>query len=544
MCGILAILFTNMEEPELRLLTLDRCKTLRHRGPDWNGMCIQKIGSLFNVLAHERLAIVDPTSGKQPLFDSCGDVAITVNGEIYNHKDLTAQLLPPEEVKAFSSASDCQPLPSLYKLHGPSICDRLDGMFAFVVSDRKSGKFLAARDPLGICPMYVGYSSDGSVWFASEMKALARDCEQILNFPPGHYFHSSHNAGEEEGGFVRYYKPSWWGPHAPLSTRSCNLQDLRDALLTSVQKRLMCDVPFGLLLSGGLNSAIVAAVAVREFQKHSASEMDSHLWTHKVHSFSIGMKNSPALQYTRTVAEALGTIHHEFNFELEEGLNALQDVISMIESYDVETVRGAVPMYLLCRLIKSLGIKVVLTGEGGDEVFGGLPHMEKITTREAFQRELQRKLELLQYYGLLRANKASMAWGIEARVPFLDRAFLNFAMTIDPENKMWKAGRLPKQILRDAFKGYIPDECLYCEDEADDNGACTNWIAGLKAYADQQVTEHMMRTAKVLFPYNTPTTKEAYLYRKIFAKHYQKECAARTVYMDHFSTCNGYACSK
>ncbi|PHJ26106.1 asparagine synthetase [Cystoisospora suis] len=465
MCGILAIVQSSLDPEQLRLLALERSRTLRHRGPDWNGVYVQKGKSSSTALAHERLAIVDPTS-----------------------------------------------------------------------ADSRTGDFFAARDPLGICSMYVGYASDGSIWFASEMKALIEDCEQVSVFPPGHYFYSALNNGQ--GALKRYYNPSWWGPESPIPSRPCDLTQLREALEKSVRKTLMCDVPFGLMLSGGLDSSLVAAIAVREFAKISASEIDSHLWTHQLHSFSIGLKDSKDLQFATKVAEGLGTVHHAFTFELKEGLDALEDVIRLIETYDVTTIRAAVPMYLLCRLIKSLGIKVVLTGEGADEVFGGYLYFHKAPTKEAFFRELQRKLDLLQYYDVLRGNKASAAWGVEARVPFLDREFLDYAMTLDPAAKMCTEGRIEKQILRDAFKGYLPDEVLYRQKEQFSDGVGYDWITSLKAYADKRVTDTMMSNASVLFPTNTPTTKEGYLYRMIFAKYYNKGSAARTVHTGPSVACS------
>ncbi|PHJ19908.1 asparagine synthetase [Cystoisospora suis] len=538
MCGIFAIIHSSLDPEQLRLLALERSRSLRHRGPDWNGLHIQTgKNSLSTVLVHERLAIVDPASGKQPLFDASGQIAVTVNGEIYNHIVLRDTLVPPEEVQGWTTGSDCQPLPSLYKFYGADMCDKLDGMFAFVISDGRTGEFLAARDPLGICSMYVGYASDGSVWFASEMKALMDDCEQVSVFPPGHFYDSTLNNGQ--GAFKRYYNPSWWwSPEKPLPTKACLVSDLREALEKSVRKRLMCDVPFGLMLDGGsLGSFIVAAIAAREFAKVSASEMDSHLWTHQLHTFSIGLKDSKDLHVAKKVAEVLGTVHHAFTIEIEEGLNALEDVISLIETYDVPTVRKAVPMYLLCRLIKSLGIKVVLTGEGANEVFGALPGFDMAPNKEAFFCEQQKCLDLLQYFDLLRASKASMAWGVEARVPFLDREFLDFVMTRDPAENMWGSmnkDRLEKQNLRDAFKGYLPDDLLYRPTEGscspDVCGLGDKWIPSLTAYAEKRVTDLMMSKAGVLFPTNTPTTKEGYLYRMIFAKCYNKNCAARTVH--------------
>ncbi|PFH32730.1 putative asparagine synthetase [Besnoitia besnoiti] len=537
MCGILAILMSGLDYEQLRQLALSRSRLLRHRGPDWNGVHLQQCSaSLFNVLCHERLAVVDPASGKQPLFDSTKSIACTVNGEIYNHVVLKETMLPVEEVTQWTTCSDCQPLPSLYKFHGTKMCNMLDGMFAFVISDGRTGDFLAARDPLGLCPMYVGYASDGSMWFASELKALTRDCEQVTVFPPGHFYSSKLNEGK--GGFERYYNPSWWGLERPLPTRKCDLSHLREALEAAVRKRLMCDVPFGMLVSGRLDSSIVAAIAAREFQKMSEKEKDSHLWTHQLYSFSIGLKGSADSQAAKKVADVLGTHHYDFTFELDEGLDALDDVIYMIETYDITTVRAAVPMYLLCRLVKSMGIKVVLTGEGADEVFGGYSYFRDAPTPEAFHRELQRKLDLLHYYGILRAGKASMAWGIEARVPFLDREFLEFAMNVDPADKMCAQGRMEKQILRDAFKGYLPDEILYRPKQQFGEAVGSEWIDELQNHAERRVTDTMMRNAQVLFPTNTPVTKEGYLYRMIFAKHYNKGSAARTVHTGPFGGCS------
>nr|CEL72208.1 TPA: asparagine synthase, putative [Toxoplasma gondii VEG] len=537
MCGILAILMSSLSRDQLRQLALERSRLLRHRGPDSNGVHVQEYSTtLCNALAHERLAIVDPATGKQPLCDASGTFVCVANGEIYNHVELTKTLLPPEEVAKWKTASDCQPLPSLFKFHGPSICDKLDGIFSFVISNGATGEFIAARDPLGVCSLYVGYASDGSIWFASELKALTRDCEQVTVFPPGHFYLSTMNEGK--GGFQRYYNPSWWGVDKPLPTYRCDLGQLREALEAAVRKRLMCDVPFGLMLSGGVDSSIIAAIAAKEFQKMSATEKGSHIWTNQIHAFSIGLKDGPDRKFAKMVADMLGTVHHEFTFELEEGLDALDDVIYMIETYDITTVRASVPMYLLCRMIKSLGVKVVLTGEGADEVFGGYLYFHSAPNREAFHRELQNKLNLVHFYDCLRANKTSMAWGVEARVPFLDRGFLDFAMSIDPEDKMCTNGRMEKQILRDAFKGYLPDEVLYRQKEQFSDGVGYAWIDHLKSYAEKKVTDTMMRNAKLLFPTNTPVTKEGYLYRAIFAKHYNKGSAARTVHTGPSIACS------
>eukprot|EP00922_Rhytidocystis_sp_ex-Travisia-forbesii_P033480 GHVS01049741.1.p1 GENE.GHVS01049741.1~~GHVS01049741.1.p1 ORF type:complete len:478 (-),score=40.05 GHVS01049741.1:806-2239(-) len=462
MCGILAILDSKCDEAHLVDKAVSLSKLIRHRGPDWNGVVVQRHGNLTSVLAHERLAIVDVMSGHQPLFNHDKTVCASINGEIYNHMELRKNL-SMEMLESFESQSDCQVIPYLYhKL--PNFVEKLDGMFAFVISDETRHEYMAARDPIGICPLYVGYHTDGSMWFSSEMKSLIRDCTRVEVFPPGHIYTSSANKGK--GGFVRYYCPSWWSIQSPLPTGKLVLDHLRNALEEAVDKRLMADVPFGVLLSGGVDSSLIAAIVQRKLSDNSGASPSTRGWFKQLRTFSIGLKGSPDLDAARIVADYLGTKHYEFTFEMKEGIDALKDVIYHIETYDVTTIRAATPMYFLARRIKSLGVKMVLSGEGADEIFGGYLYFHKAPNKEEFHRETQRKLHALHQYDVLRANKSTMAFGVEARVPFLDKEFLDVAMTVDPQEKMCIPGeRIEKWMLRAAFDGYIPKDILWRQKE-------------------------------------------------------------------------------
>ncbi|GBG85225.1 hypothetical protein CBR_g39791 [Chara braunii] len=498
-----------------RILQLSR--RLRHRGPDWSGL--HQTGS--NYLAHERLAIVDPASGDQPLYNEDKSIAVTVNGEIYNHEQLRKQF---KEDHKFHTASDCEVIAHLYEEAGEDAVAKLDGMFSFVLYDSRTGNFIAARDPIGITPMYLGWGRDGSVWFASEMKALKDDCERFEVFPPGHIFSSV------EGGLRRYYSPPWFNesiiPTAPL-----DLSELRLAFTRAVIKRLMTDVPFGVLLSGGLDSSLVSAVAARHIKESNVGDK----WGHQLHSFSIGLKGSPDLKAAREVSEYIGTLHYELHFTIQEGIDALSDVIYHIETYDLTTVRASTPMFLMARKIKALGVKMVLSGEGADEIFGGYLYFHKAPNKEEFHRETLRKIKLLHLYDCLRANKATSAWGLEVRVPFLDRDFMNVAMSFDPAEKMINRaeGRIEKFAMRKAFddkeKPYLPQHILYRQKEQFSDGVGYSWIDSLKRHAEEQVTDRMMANAKHVFPENTPPTKEGYLYRMIFENHFPQSSSRSTV---------------
>ncbi|KAK9734677.1 hypothetical protein RND81_04G156400 [Saponaria officinalis] len=491
------------------------CHRLKHRGPDWSG--IYQHGDCY--LSHQRLAIIDPASGDQPLYDENQTIVVTVNGEIYNHEELRKSL-PKHK---FKTGSDCEVIAHLYEEHGQNFIDMLDGVFSFVLLDTRDNSFIAARDAIGITSLYIGWGLDGSVWISSEMKGLHDECEHFECFPPGHLYSS------KTGSLRRWYNPPWFSeaipstPYVPLI--------LRQAFENAVTKRLMSDVPFGVLLSGGLDSSLVASITAR----HLAETTVARTWGAQLHSFCVGLEGSPDLKAAKEVADTLGTIHHEFHFTVQEGIDALDDVIYHIETYDVTTVRASTPMFLMSRKIKSLGVKMVLSGEGADEIFGGYLYFHKAPTKEDFHIETCHKIKALHMYDCLRANKATSAWGLEARVPFLDKEFINIAMSIDPEWKMIKPeeGRIEKWILRRAFDDeecpYLPKHILYRQKEQFSDGVGYSWIDGLKSHAEQQVTDKMMEKAAHIFPHNTPTTKEAYYYRMVFEKFFPQNSAKLTV---------------
>ncbi|KAH7351923.1 hypothetical protein KP509_19G020400 [Ceratopteris richardii] len=479
MCGILAVLNCHDCSLAKRSRVLELSRRLRHRGPDWSGL--YNYGNHF--LSHERLAIVDPASGDQPLFNDDKSIVVTVNGEIYNHEALKASLKQPH---TFRTQSDCEVLAHLYEEFGEDMVSMLDGMYSFVLLDTRDNSFIAARDPIGITPLYMGWGTDGSLLFASEMKALMNDCEQFQTFPPGHIYSS------KTGGLRRYYEPEWFSESIPSTPY--NAQLLREAFEKAVVKRLMTDVPFGVLLSGGLDSSLVAAVACRHIGETKAGKQ----WGSKIHSFCVGLKGSPDLKAAREVADYLGTLHTEFHFTVQEGLDAIPEVIYHIETYDVTTIRASTPMFLMSRKIKSLGVKMVLSGEGSDELFGGYLYFHKAPNKEEFHRETCRKVKNLHLYDCLRANKSTSAWGLEARVPFLDKEFIDVAMGMDPDAKMIrrKEGRIEKWVLRNAFddedKPYLPKHILYRQKEQFSDGVGYSWIDGLKAYAEEQVYEFIL----------------------------------------------------
>ncbi|ONK80894.1 uncharacterized protein A4U43_C01F22930 [Asparagus officinalis] len=515
MCGILAVLGCVDTSLAKRYRIIELSRRLRHRGPDWSGLHCH--GDCY--LAHQRLAIMDPASGDQPLFNEDKTIVVTVNGEIYNHEELRLKL----KSHKFNTGSDCEVIAHLYEEYGEDFVDMLDGMFSFVLLDTRDKSFIAARDAIGITPLYMGWGLDGSIWFASEMKALSDDCERFISFPPGHIYSS------KTGGLRRWYNPPWFSEHIPSTPYDPLV--LRDAFEKAVVKRLMTDVPFGVLLSGGLDSSLVAAVASRYLSEAEVARQ----WGSQLHTFCIGLKGSPDLRAAREVADYLHTYHHEFHFTVQEGIDALEEVIHHIETYDVTTVRASTPMFLMSRKIKSLGVKMVLSGEGSDEIFGGYLYFHKAPNKEEFHQETCRKIKALHLYDCLRANKSTSAWGLEARVPFLDKNFLNVAMAIDPEWKMIRPDlrRIEKWILRNAFDDeknpYLPKHILYRQKEQFSDGVGYSWIDGLKNHANQHVSDAMLMHASFVYPENTPTTKEAYYYRTIFEKFYPKNAARLTV---------------
>ncbi|KAF1894832.1 hypothetical protein Lal_00028276 [Lupinus albus] len=490
-------------------------QTLKHRGPDWSGL--HQHGDCY--LAHQRLAIVDPASGDQPLFNEDKSIIVTVNGEIYNHEELRQQL-PHHK---FRTGSDCDVIAHLYEEHGENFVDKLDGIFSFVLLDTRDNSFLVARDAIGVTSLYIGWGLDGSVWISSELKGLIDDCENFKSFPPGHLYSS------KEREFRRWYNPPWFSeaiPSAPYDPLA-----LRIAFEKAVIKRLMTDVPFGVLLSGGLDSSLVASITARYLKDTKAAKQ----WGAKLHSFCVGLEGSPDLKAGKEVADYLGTVHHEFHFTVQDGIDAIEEVIYHIETYDVTTIRAATPMFLMSRKIKSLGVKWVISGEGSDEIFGGYLYFHKAPNKEEFHQETCRKIKALHKYDCLRANKSTFAWGLEARVPFLDKEFIGVAMNIDPEHKMIKRdeGRIEKWVLRKAFDDeenpYLPKHILYRQKEQFSDGVGYSWIDGLKDHAEKHVTDKMMLNAPNIFPHNTPNTKEAYYYRMIFERFFPQNSARLTV---------------
>ena len=515
MCSVLGIFEIRGDSAPLRKLALKLSRLQRHRGPDWSGLfsCDRAI------LAHERLAIVDIEHGAQPLYDPSGQVALAVNGEIYNHKALEAGLAEPF---TFQTASDCEVILALYEQRGTHFLNDLSGIFAFALYDQRQERYLIARDPIGVMPLYMGHDEEGHFYVASEMKALVGTCKSLHEFPPGHYLDS------EVGEVLPYYKPSWV-EYDTVAANPLDAAALRESLEDAVKRQLMTDVPYGVLLSGGLDSSLTSALARRHSERRVEDDERTEAWWPRLHSFAIGLEGSPDLEAARIAAEHIGTVHHGFHFAIQEGLDALSDVIYHLETFDVTTVRAATPMYLMARRIKAMGIKMVFTGEGADEIFGGYLYFHKAPNARELHAETVRKLDQLHMYDVLRANKSMAAWGIEARVPFLDREFLDVAMGFDPEEKMVRGGRIEKHALRQAFEGYLPDEILWRQKEQFSDGVGYSWIDSLKEHAEAEVDDGRLARARFRFPVNPPATKEAYLYRFVFESHFPGEAAARCV---------------
>ena len=523
MCSIFGIfgLQPGDDVQALRRQSLELSQKQRHRGPDWSGVYLDQ-GA---ILVHERLAIVDPAGGAQPLLSEDGRLALAVNGEIYNHRELKQALRQPY---AFQTESDCEVISALYLEDEPaSFLNRLNGIFAFALWDKARGRAIIARDPIGVVPLYWGHDRAGRLRVASEMKALVDDCADVAQFPPGHWYDTA------TGALTRYYERPW-RDYAAVEGVEITPTELRDAFEAAVHRQLMTDVPYGVLLSGGLDSSLVAAVAAR-YARHRVEDGDkTEAWWPRLHSFAIGLKGSPDLAAAQVAADMLGTVHHGFEYTFEEGLDALPEVIRHIESYDVTTIRASTPMFLLARRIKAMGVKMVLSGEGSDEVFGGYLYFHKAPNAREFHEELVRKLDALNNYDCLRANKSMMAWGVEPRVPFLDREFLDVAMKMDAAHKMVVKGsdgpqRIEKGVLRAAFEGYLPDEILWRQKEQFSDGVGYGWIDGLKAHAEAQVSDRELAAAGKRFPVNPPQSKEAYLYRALFERFYPTPAAAETV---------------
>ncbi len=525
MCGIVCAFDLKKSAQELRPQLLEMSKRIRHRGPDWSGIhCGDKA-----ILAHERLAIVDPQSGQQPLYSKDGKLVLAVNGEIYNHQSIRDRQAGSYE---FLTKSDCEVILSLYREKGINFIEDLNGIFAFALYDIEKDVYLIARDHEGIIPLYMGWDKNGTFYVASEMKALEGYCETIKSFPPGQYFYS------KDGELKTWYKRDWMEYDA-VKDNTSSIEELRNALENAVKRQLMTDVPYGVLLSGGLDSSIVSAVAKKFASQRVESGDKLGAWWPQLHSFAVGLKGAPDLLAAKKVADHIGTVHHEINFTVQEGLDAVRDVIYHIETYDVTTVRASTPMYLLARVIKSMGIKMVLSGEGADEIFGGYLYFHKAPNAEELHKETVRKLSKLHMYDCLRANKSLSAWGVEGRVPFLDKEFMDVAMRLNPKDKLsGTVGKIEKWILRKAFEDYLPEDVAWRQKEQFSDGVGYSWIDTLKELTSQKVTDEQMSHAAERFPINPPMTKEEYYYRTIFEDHFPSQTAAQTVPSEKSVACS------
>ena len=515
MCGIVAIFNIKEQTKELRKKALEMSKRIRHRGPDWSGIYCG--GSA--ILAHERLSIVDPQSGGQPLFSPDSKQVLAVNGEIYNHRDIRSRYADKYE---FQTGSDCEVILPLYREKGVKFLEDISGIFAFALYDAENDDFLIARDPIGVIPLYIGKDSEGRVYCASELKALEGFCDEYEPFLPGHYYLGS------EGKMVRWYKRDWMDYDA-VKDNTADVATLHDALEDAVRRQLMSDVPYGVLLSGGLDSSVISAIAKKFASKRIETDSRQDAWWPQLHSFAVGLKGAPDLAKAKEVADHIGTVHHEINYTIQEGLDAIRDVIYYIETYDVTTVRASTPMYLLARVIKSMGIKMVLSGEGADEVFGGYLYFHKAPDARAFHEETVRKLSKLHLYDCLRANKSLSAWGVEGRVPFLDKEFLDVAMRLNPEAKMCPGKTIEKRIVREALADMLPDSVAWRQKEQFSDGVGYSWIDTLKAMTAEAVSDEQMAHAAERFPINPPQNKEEYYYRSIFEEYFPSASAARSV---------------
>ena len=515
MCGIVCAFELKQDSETLRPQILEMSKRIRHRGPDWSGIYNSKNA----ILGHERLAIVDPTSGKQPLYSDDGTIVLAANGEIYNHLELRKQFKGKYQ---FMTKSDCEVILALYNEKGADFVDDLNGIFAFAIYDKKNDSFFIARDHMGIIPLYMGWDKHGTFYVASELKALEGVCSQIELFPPGHYLKSGDQAP------TRWYKRDWVD-FEKVQSNTTSIEDLHDALSDAVHRQLMSDVPYGVLLSGGLDSSITSALAKKFSSKRIESEDTQDAWWPQLHSFSVGLDGSPDLAAAKKVSEHIGSIHHEVIFTIQEGLDAIRDVIYHLETYDITTVRASTPMFLMARSIKSHGIKMVLSGEGADELFGGYLYFHKAPSAEEFHKETVRKLDKLHQYDCLRANKSLAAWGIEGRVPFLDKEFIDVAMRINPQDKMINKQRMEKWVVRKAFEDYLPKSVAWRQKEQFSDGVGYSWIDTLKEVVEAEVSDEQIKNAHFRFPLQTPQNKEEFYYRTIFEEHFPSDAAALSV---------------
>ena len=521
MCGIVAILNVKEQTQQLRQKALGMSQKIRHRGPDWSGIYCGKSA----ILAHERLSIVDPESGGQPLYSPDRQQILAVNGEIYNHQEIRKRY---EGRYSFQTGSDCEVILALYQDKGIDFLEDLGGIFAFVLYDEERDEFLIARDPIGVIPLYIGYDDDGTVYVASELKALEGQCQRYEPFLPGHYAYGKLKMKNEKLQMERYYHRDWMSYDA-VKDHDASSEDIRQALRAAVKRQLMSDVPYGVLLSGGLDSSVISAVAERYSEMRIEDDSQTKAYWPRLHSFAVGLKGAPDLAKAKLVADHIGTVHHEINYTIQEGLDAIRDVIYFIETYDVTTVRASTPMYLLARVIKSMGIKMVLSGEGADEIFGGYLYFHKAPDARAFHEETVRKLSKLHLYDCLRANKSLSAWGVEGRVPFLDKEFLDVAMRTNPAAKMCPGKTIEKRIVREAFSDMLPEEIVWRQKEQFSDGVGYSWIDTLKQITAEAVTDEQMAHAAERFPINPPKNKEEYYYRSIFTEHFPSDSAALSV---------------
>jgi asparagine synthase (glutamine-hydrolysing) len=524
MCGIVCAFNVKESTETLRPQLLEMSKKVRHRGPDWSGIYSNEKA----ILAHERLAIVDPASGKQPLFSEDQKLILAANGEIYNHRELRKQF---EGSYTFSTQSDCEVILALYQKKGPDFLDDMNGIFGFAIYDSEKDEYFVARDHMGIIPLYMGWDKNGTFYVASELKALEGTCTKIELFPPGHYLHSS------DGELKRWYNRDWMDYEA-VKENQTSIDEIRDALEAAVHRQLMSDVPYGVLLSGGLDSSVTSAIAKKYSQKRIESDDTKDAWWPQLHSFSVGLEGSPDLAAAQIVADHIGTIHHEIKFTIQEGLDALKDVIYNLETYDITTIRASTPMYLMARVIKSMGIKMVLSGEGADELFGGYLYFHKAPSPKEFHEETVRKLSKLHMYDCLRANKSLAAWGIEGRVPFLDKEFIDVAMRINPKDKMINGERMEKWVVRKAFESVLPESVAWRQKEQFSDGVGYSWIDTLKEVVEKEVSDEQLANAKFRYPIQTPTTKEEFYYRSIFEGHFPSDAAAWSVPQEPSVACS------
>jgi len=524
MCGIVCAFDLKQKAEALRPQVLEMSKTIRHRGPDWSGIYSDDKA----ILAHERLAIVDPASGKQPLFSPDNSLVLAANGEIYNHRTLRKQFKGKYE---FRTESDCEIILALYQEKGVDFVDDLNGIFGFAIYDTEKDEYFIARDHMGIIPLYIGWDQNGTFYVASELKALEGTCSKIELFPPGHYMSS------KDGKFVQWYKRDW-RDYDTVKDNDTSIAKIKEALEAAVHRQLMSDVPYGVLLSGGLDSSVVSAIAKKYAHKRVESGDKKEAWYPQTHSFAVGLEGSPDLAAAQKVADHIGTVHHEIKFTIQEGLDAIKDVIYNIETYDITTIRSSTPMYLMARVIKSMGIKMVLSGEGADEIFGGYLYFHKAPNAKEFHDETVRKLDKLHMYDCLRANKSLAAWGIEGRVPFLDKEFMDVAMSINPQDKMINGERMEKWVIRKAFEDMLPESVAWRQKEQFSDGVGYSWIDTLKEIVEAAITDEQMENAKFRFPIQTPQNKEEFYYRSIFEEHFPSDAAAYSVPQEASVACS------